>query len=81
MVDFTKAITLEFHAEDDIERKMLGLWADKHFRNANITMRLTNETVNINVNGVLTNQVPFLIFQQLAVKELSEMILNQCSKM
>ena len=42
-----KSITIEFHAEDLIERKMLGLWADERFKKVNLGMRLVNEQVVI----------------------------------
>ena len=45
--DLDKSITVEFHSEDRIERKMLGLWADERFKFANLGMKIVNEKVAI----------------------------------
>ena len=43
--DLDKSITIEFHGQDEIERKMLGLWADERFKTVNLGMMLMNENV------------------------------------
>ena len=34
--DLDKSISVEFHGQDVIERKMLGLWADERFKTVNL---------------------------------------------
>jgi len=71
-----KSITIEFHAEDLIERKMLGLWADQRFKDANLGMKLVNEQVVISMGERFVTGIPFTLFDKLAVKELAEIILR-----
>ena len=75
--DLSKSISIEFHAEDSIERKMLGLWADPRFKQANVGMRLVNEQVVVMMGQRIVTEIPFSLFEKLAVKELAEIIINQ----
>ena len=75
-----KSITIEFHAEDLIERKMLGLWADERFKKVNLGMRLVNEQVVISMGERFVTEIPFTLFDQLAVKELAEIIIKAARK-
>ena len=75
-----KSITIEFHAEDLIERKMLGLWADQRFKDANLSMKLVNEQVVISMGERFVARIPFTLFDQLAVKELAEIIIKAARK-
>jgi len=76
--DFDKSITLEFHADDSIERKMLGLWADERFKTLGIRMTLVHENVVISVTSKEERivEIPFALFDKLAVKELAEIIIK-----
>ena len=78
--DLDKAITVEFHGEDQIERKMLGLWGQEQFRNANVGMKLVNEKVVITMNKYLITEIPFTLFDQLSVKELTEIIIKKAQE-
>ena len=75
--DLDKSISIEFHAEDSIERKMLGLWALPEFSQANIQMRLENEQVLISIRKMHVTKIPFSVFDQLSVKELASIIIKQ----
>jgi len=76
--DLDQSITVEFHGGgvDEIERKMLGLWALPEFSQANIQMRLENEQVLISVRKMHVTKIPFSVFDQLEVKELAEIIIK-----
>jgi len=78
--DLDKSITVEFHGEDQIERKMLGLWGQEQFRNANVGMKLVNEKVVITMNEYFITEIPFTLFDQLSVKELSEIIIEKAQE-
>lgn len=75
-----KSITIEFHSEDRIERKMLGLWADERFKFANLGMKLANEKVVITMSRYFIVEIPMTLFDQLAVKELAEIIIKKAQK-
>ena len=75
-----KSITIEFHAEDLIERKMLGLWADERFKKVNLGMRLVNEQVVISMGERFVTGIPFTLFDKLAVNELAEIIIKSARK-
>jgi hypothetical protein len=74
--DLDKSISIEFHASDVIERKMLGLWADSRFKTVNLGMKLEGENVKIDMNEHHVTDISFLVFDQLAVKELAEIIIE-----
>ena len=74
--DLDKSISIEFHSEDVIERKMLGLWADSRFKTVNLGMKLVGESVKITMNEHHVTDISFLVFDQLAVKELAEIIIK-----
>jgi len=76
--DLDKSITLEFHAEDSVERKMLGLWADERFKTLGIRMTLVHENVVISVASKKERlvEIPFALFDKLAVKELAEIVIK-----
>ena len=78
--DLDKSITVEFHSEDRIERKMLGLWADERFKFANLGMKLVNEKVAITMGKYFIAEIPMTLFDQLAVKELAEIIIEKAQK-
>ena len=76
--DSDQSITVEFHGGvDEIEKKMLGLWADERFKQANVGMRLANEKVVVMIGQRIVTEIPFALFEKLAVKELAEIIINQ----
>ena len=75
--DLDKSISIEFHAEDIIERKMLGLWADPRFKTVNLGMKLVGESVKISMNGYYVIDISFLVFEQLSVKEIAEIIIDK----
>ena len=76
--DLDQSITVEFHGGvDEIERKMLGLWSDPRFKQVNIGMRLVNEQVVVMMGQRIVMEIPFALFEKLAVKELAETIINQ----
>ena len=75
-----KSITIECHAEVLIERKMLGLWADERFKKVNLGMKLVNEQVVISMGERFVTGIPFTLFDQLAVKELAEIIIKAARK-
>lgn len=77
MFDLSKSISIEFHAEDSIERKMLGLWADERFKRANLGMRLVNDQVVISMGQRIVTKIPFRLFDQLSVKELAEIVIKE----
>ena len=77
--DLSKSISIEFHAEDSIERKMLGLWADDRFKQANVGMRLVNERVVISTGQRIVTEIPFVLFDKLSVKELAEIMIGECN--
>ena len=74
--DIDKSITMttEFHGEDEIERKMLGLWADQRFKTVNLGMKLVGESVKITMNENHVTDISFLMFDRLSVRELAEII-------
>jgi hypothetical protein len=76
--DLDKSISIEFHAEDSIERKMLGLWADERFKALNIRMTLVHENVVISIASRkdVIAEIPHSLFHKLAVKELAEIIIK-----
>jgi len=78
--DLDKSISIEFHAEDIIERKMLGLWADPRFKTVNLGMKLVGESVNIIMNEYYVTDISFLVFEQLSVKEIAEIIINKAKQ-
>ena len=78
--DLDKSITIEFHGQDEIERKMLGLWADERFKTVNLGMMLMNENVVISMGDRDVTEIPFLVFEQLAVKELAEIIIREAKQ-
>jgi len=80
MFDLSKSISIEFHAEDSIERKMLGLWADERFKLANLGMTLVNDKVVITMSRYFIAEIPMTLFDQLAVKELAEIIIEKAQK-
>tara|TARA_R110000851_G_scaffold188713_2_gene338767 strand:+ start:666 stop:926 length:261 start_codon:yes stop_codon:yes gene_type:complete len=75
--DLDNSISIEFHGQDEIERKMLGLWADERFKTVNLGMMLMNEYVVISMNDLDVTEIPFLVFEQLSVKELAEIIIRE----
>ena len=76
--DSDQSITVEFHGGvDEIEKTMLGLWADERFKQANVGMRLANEKVIVMIGQRIVTEIPFALFEKLAVKELAEIIINQ----
>ncbi len=78
--DLDKSITIEFHGQDEIERKMLGLWGDERFKTVNLGMMLMNENVVISMGDRDVTEIPFLVFEQLAVKELAEIIIREAKQ-
>ena len=78
--DFEKSISIEFHSKDSIERKMLGLWADERFKLANLGMTLVNDKVVITMSRYFIAEIPMTLFDQLAVKELAEIIIEKAQK-
>ena len=78
--DLDKSITIEFHGQDEIERKMLGLWGDERFKTVNLGMMLMNENVVISMGDRDVTEIPFLVFEQLAVKELAEIIIRDAKQ-
>ena len=78
--DLDKSISIEFHAEDVIERKMLGLWADSRFKTVNLGMKLVGESVKITMNEYYVTDISFLVFEQLSVKEIAEIIINKAKQ-
>jgi hypothetical protein len=80
ILNLDKSITVEFHSEDRIERKMLGLWADERFKLANLGMRIVNENVVITMGQYFIAEIPMTLFDQLAVKELAEIIIEKAQK-
>tara|TARA_R110002111_G_scaffold24608_1_gene54612 strand:- start:596 stop:856 length:261 start_codon:yes stop_codon:yes gene_type:complete len=78
--DLDNSITIEFHGQDEIERKMLGLWGDERFKTVNLGMMLMNENVVISMGDRDVTEIPFLVFEQLAVKELAEIIIREAKQ-
>jgi len=78
--DLDKSISIEFHAEDIIERKMLGLWADPRFKTVNLGMKLVGESVKISMNQYYVTDISFLVFEQLSVKEIAEIIIKKAKQ-
>ena len=78
--DLDNSISIEFHGQDEIERKMLGLWADERFKTVNLGMMLMNEYVVISMNDLDVTEIPFLVFEQLSVKELAEIIIREAKQ-
>ena len=78
--DLDNSISIEFHGQDEIERKMLGLWADERFKTVNLGMMLMNENVVISMRDRDVTAIPFLVFEQLAVKELAEIIIREAKQ-
>ena len=73
--DLDKSISIEFHGGvDAIEKKMLGLWANEAFKTCNLGMQLVGESVKITINDHHVTDISFLMFDQLAVHELAEII-------
>jgi hypothetical protein len=76
--DLDQSITVEFHGGvDEIERKILGLWADERFKQLNMEMSLVNEQVVVMMGQRIVTEIPFSLFEKLAVIELAEIICNQ----
>jgi hypothetical protein len=76
--DLDQSITVEFHGGvDEIEKKMLGLWADERFKEANVGMRLENEKVVVMMGQRIVTEIPFVVFDRLSVKELASIIVSQ----
>jgi len=76
--DLDQSITVEFHGGvDEIERKILGLWADERFKQSNMEMSLVNEQVVVTMGQRIVTEIPFSLFEKLAVIELAEIICNQ----
>ena len=78
--DLDKSISVEFHGQDVIERKMLGLWADERFKTVNLGMLLMNERVVISMADQDITEIPFLVFEQLSVKEISLIIIKEAKQ-
>lgn len=78
--NFDKAITVEWHGSDSTERKMLGLWGQEQFKNANLGMKLVNEKVVITMSEYFITEIPFTLFDQLSVKELTEIIIKKAQE-
>ena len=78
--DLDKSISIEFHGQDSIERKMLGLWSDERFKTVNLGMLLMNENVVISMSERDITEIPFLVFEKLSVKELAEIIIREAKK-
>ena len=76
--DLEQSITVEFHGGvDEIEKKILGLWADPRFKQSNIGMLLVNEQVVVMTGQRIVTKIPFALFDQLSVKELAKIIIKQ----
>tara|TARA_R110000765_G_scaffold371039_1_gene461257 strand:+ start:258 stop:518 length:261 start_codon:yes stop_codon:yes gene_type:complete len=76
--DLDQSITVEFHGGvDEIEKKMLGLWADERFKEANVGMRLVNGQVVISMGQRIVTKIPFRLFEKLSVKELAEIVIKE----
>jgi hypothetical protein len=76
--DLDQSITVEFHGGvDEIERKILGLWADERFKQSNMEMSLVNDQVVISMGRLVVAKIPFNLFDQLSVKELAEIIIKE----
>ena len=76
--DLDQSITVEFHGGvDEIEKKILGLWADPRFKQSNIGMRLVNEQVVVMTGQRIVTKIPFALFDQLSVKELAKIIIKE----
>ena len=76
--DLDQSITVEFHGGvDEIEKKILGLWADPRFKQLNIGMLLVNEQVVVMTGQRIVTKIPFALFDQLSVKELAKIIIKQ----
>lgn len=78
--DLDQSISIEFHGQDNIERKMLGLWADERFKTVNLGMMLMDESVVISMGDKDITEIPFKIFEQLSVKELAEIIIREAKQ-
>jgi len=78
--DLDQSISIEFHGQDNIERKMLGLWGDERFKTANLGMMLMNENVVISMGDRDITEIPFKIFEQLSVKEIAEIIIQRAKQ-
>ena len=78
--DLENSISLEFHAKDTIERKVLGLWAQPQFSEANLRCDLVGENVVFRVRGRVVGQMPFTMFDQYAVHEIAEIIVKATKK-
>ena len=59
---------------------MLGLWGDERFKTVNLGMMLMNENVVISMGDRDVTEIPFLVFEQLAVKELAEIIIREAKQ-
>jgi len=78
--DLDQSISIEFHGQDNIERKMLGLWGDERFKTVNLGMMLMNENVVISMGDRVITGIPFKIFEQLSVKEIAEIIIQRAKQ-
>ena len=78
--DLDKSISIDFHGQDSIERKMLGLWADPRFKTVNLGMKLVGENVQITMNRHHVPDISFLVFERLSVKELAEIIIREAKE-
>ena len=75
--DLDQSITVEFHGGvDEIERKILGLWADERFKQSNMEMSLVNEQVVVTMGQRIVTEIPFSLFEKLSVKEISLIIIK-----
>tara|TARA_R100000306_G_scaffold58899_1_gene57610 strand:- start:1619 stop:1876 length:258 start_codon:yes stop_codon:yes gene_type:complete len=78
--DLDQSITVEFQGGvDAIERKMLGLWADERMKKANIGMQLVDGQVVVSSNQRVVTRLPFSLFEQLAVKEIGDIIVREAT--
>lgn len=76
--DLDQSITVEYKGGvDEIERKMLGLWADDRLKKANIGMRLVEGNVVIYSGQQIVTRLAFAFFERLAVKEIGDIIVRE----
>jgi len=78
--DLDKAISIEFDADETVQKKILGVWNQPRFRDWNIGMVLICEEVVVSVMDREVTRMPFALFDSLSGIEIGDIILKETRK-
>jgi len=78
--DLDKAISIEFDAEETVQKKILGVWSQPRFRDWKIGIVLVGEEMVVSVMDLEVVRIPFVLFDSLSGNEIGDIILNETRK-